>query len=55
MGIRLAPTEAWDVIAASHTGILTTLRRDGLPVLGTAPEGRMLTWGNARITLGKRS
>lgn len=32
MGIRLAPTEAWDVIAASHTGILTTLRRDGMPV-----------------------
>ena len=32
MGIRLTPTEAWDVIAASHTGILTTLRRDGTPV-----------------------
>jgi PPOX class probable F420-dependent enzyme len=32
MGIRLTPIEAWDVIAASHTGILTTLRRDGTPV-----------------------
>lgn len=32
MGLRLTPTEAWDVIAASHTGILTTLRRDGTPV-----------------------
>lgn len=32
MGIRLTPTQAWDVIAASHTGILTTLRRDGTPV-----------------------
>ena len=32
MGIRLTPTEAWDLIAASHTGILTTLRRDGTPV-----------------------
>lgn len=32
MGIRLTPTEAWDLIAASHTGIFTTLRRDGTPV-----------------------
>ena len=32
MGIRLTEDEAWDVIAASHTGILTTLRRDGTPI-----------------------
>ena len=32
MGIRLTPAEAWNVITASHTGILTTLRRDGTPV-----------------------
>ncbi len=32
MGIRLTPSEAWDAISASHTGILTTLRRDGTPV-----------------------
>lgn len=32
MGIRLTPTEAWNVISGSHTGILTTLRRDGTPV-----------------------
>lgn len=30
--VRLTPDEAWDVIVNSHTGILTTLRRDGLPV-----------------------
>ncbi len=32
MGFRLTADEAWEVIAASHTGILTTLRRDGTPV-----------------------
>ncbi|MGH3596321.1 MAG: pyridoxamine 5'-phosphate oxidase family protein [Mycobacterium sp.] len=32
MGIRLTTSEAWEVIAASHTGILTTLRGDGMPV-----------------------
>jgi PPOX class probable F420-dependent enzyme len=30
--IRLTPDEAWQVITHSHTGILTTLRRDGAPV-----------------------
>jgi len=30
--IRLSPSEAWQVIEGSHTGILTTLRRDGMPV-----------------------
>jgi PPOX class probable F420-dependent enzyme len=32
MSIRLSTDEAWDVLARSHTGILTTLRRDGSPV-----------------------
>jgi general stress protein 26 len=32
MSIRLSIDEAWDVLARSHTGILTTLRRDGWPV-----------------------
>ena len=31
-GIRLSVDEAWDVLAAAHTGILTTLRADGTPV-----------------------
>ena len=30
--IRLSPDEAWQVIEGSHTGILTTLRRDGMPI-----------------------
>lgn len=30
--IRLSPEEAWDTIERSHTGILTTLRHDGVPV-----------------------
>ena len=30
--IRLTEEEAWAEIAAAHTGILTTLRRDGMPI-----------------------
>jgi nitroimidazol reductase NimA-like FMN-containing flavoprotein (pyridoxamine 5'-phosphate oxidase superfamily) len=30
--VRLADDEAWAVIERSHTGILTSLRRDGVPV-----------------------
>lgn len=30
--IRLTAEEAWGEIAAAHTGILTTLRRDGMPI-----------------------
>ena len=30
--IRLNPDEAWQVIESSHTGILTTLRADGVPI-----------------------
>jgi hypothetical protein len=32
MGVAMSDEEAWDFIARSHTGILTTLRRDGWPV-----------------------
>jgi PPOX class probable F420-dependent enzyme len=32
MTIRLTPEEAWEAVAAAHTGILTTLRRDGMPI-----------------------
>ncbi len=30
--VRMSPSEAWQVIENSHTGILTTLRRDGMPI-----------------------
>lgn len=32
MSVRLSPDEAWAVVEASHTGILTSLRRDGVPI-----------------------
>ena len=32
MSIRLSPDEAWDALAQAHTGIFTTLRRDGMPI-----------------------
>jgi PPOX class probable F420-dependent enzyme len=32
MSVRLPADEAWAVIAAAHTGIFTTLRRDGMPI-----------------------
>jgi PPOX class probable F420-dependent enzyme len=32
MGVRLSDEEAWAELGAAHTGILTTLRRDGRPV-----------------------
>ncbi|HZQ57493.1 MAG TPA: pyridoxamine 5'-phosphate oxidase family protein [Acidimicrobiales bacterium] len=32
MSIRLTTDEAWDVLERAHTGILTTLRRDGSPI-----------------------
>lgn len=30
--VRLSADEAWEVVAGAHTGILTTLRRDGSPI-----------------------
>ena len=32
MGVRLDADEAWAVLDAAHTGIFTTLRRDGMPI-----------------------
>ena len=32
MSVRLSEEEAWEMLGSSHTGILTTLRRDGFPV-----------------------
>lgn len=32
MSVRMSDDEAWAFLAAGHTGILTTLRRDGRPV-----------------------
>ena len=32
MSVRLTPDEAWGVLERAHTGILTTLRRDGYPI-----------------------
>ena len=32
MGVRLEADEAWAVLSSAHTGILTTLRRDGMPI-----------------------
>jgi len=32
VSVRLQPDEAWAVIEAAHTGIFTTLRRDGFPI-----------------------
>ena len=32
MSVQLTTDEAWAVVAASHTGILTSVRRDGVPI-----------------------
>jgi PPOX class probable F420-dependent enzyme len=32
MTIRLTQDEAWHAVESAHTGILTTLRRDGMPI-----------------------
>ncbi|SEG88599.1 PPOX class probable F420-dependent enzyme, Rv2061 family [Thermomonospora echinospora] len=32
MSVRLTEGEAWERLAAAHTGVFTTLRRDGRPV-----------------------
>ena len=32
MGVRLSEDETWAYLESGHTGILTTLRRDGAPV-----------------------
>jgi len=30
--VRLSPDEAWEAIEAAHTGIFTSMRRDGTPI-----------------------
>ena len=32
MSVRLTPEEAWRFVTDAHTGIVATLRRDGMPV-----------------------
>jgi PPOX class probable F420-dependent enzyme len=32
MSVHLSTAEAWEFVTASHTGILITLRRDGMPI-----------------------
>jgi PPOX class probable F420-dependent enzyme len=32
MSVRMTPDEAWARIDSAHTGIITTLRRDGMPI-----------------------
>jgi PPOX class probable F420-dependent enzyme len=32
MSIRLTLDEAWEAVGSAHTGILTTLRHDGMPI-----------------------
>ena len=32
MSIRLSPDEAWAALENAHTGMFTTLRRDGMPI-----------------------
>lgn len=51
-GVRMSRDEAWRVLADAHTGILTTLRRDGvpiaLPVWFVVLDGRVFVSGPAR-------
>jgi PPOX class probable F420-dependent enzyme len=50
-GVRLSREEAWRYVAAAHTGVLTSLRRDGgpvsLPVWFVASEHRLYVTGPA--------
>ena len=52
MGLRLSPDEAWAFLEKGHTGILTSLRRDGwpisLPVWYVALDRRIYVSGPAR-------
>jgi nitroimidazol reductase NimA-like FMN-containing flavoprotein (pyridoxamine 5'-phosphate oxidase superfamily) len=52
MSLRLSPEEAWAFLEKGHTGILTSLRRDGwpisLPVWYVALERRIYVSGPAR-------
>ena len=51
MSVRLSEEEAWEVLRTAHTGILTTLRRDGSPValpVWFAVEDRVIYVGGPR-------
>jgi nitroimidazol reductase NimA-like FMN-containing flavoprotein (pyridoxamine 5'-phosphate oxidase superfamily) len=52
MSIRLGPEEAWSFLEKGHTGILTSLRRDGwpisLPVWYVALDRKIYVSGPAR-------
>ena len=52
MSLRLSPDEAWAFLEKGHTGILTSLRRDGwpisLPVWYVALDRRIYVSGPAR-------
>jgi nitroimidazol reductase NimA-like FMN-containing flavoprotein (pyridoxamine 5'-phosphate oxidase superfamily) len=52
MSVRLSPDEAWAAVEASHTGIFTSLRRDGtpiaLPIWFVVLERRIYVSGPAR-------
>ena len=52
MSLRLSPEEAWEFLEKGHTGILTSLRRDGwpisLPVWYVALDRRIYVSGPAR-------
>jgi nitroimidazol reductase NimA-like FMN-containing flavoprotein (pyridoxamine 5'-phosphate oxidase superfamily) len=42
---RLTDDEIWDFVAGAHTGMMTTLRRDGMPItmpLWFAVDGRLI-------------
>jgi PPOX class probable F420-dependent enzyme len=32
VSVRMSREECWDMLSSAHTGILTTLRRDGVPI-----------------------
>ena len=52
MSVRLSPEEAWTFLEKGHTGILTSLRRDGwpisLPVWYVALDRKIYVSGPAR-------
>ena len=52
MSVRLSPDEAWAAVEAGHTGIFTSLRRDGtpiaLPIWFVVLERRIYLSGQAR-------
>lgn len=50
--VRLSTDEAWGIVAGAHTGVLTSLRRDGspisLPVWFVAIDRRIYVSGQSR-------